>query len=122
MKLIAIKKIGGIIRLHTGLHIGAGSEATQIGGMDNPIIRQPLNQLPYIPGSSLKGKLRALHELSEGNFIQAGDDEGKPHKWCEKTSCVTCCLFGAAAGENAPIGPCRLIVRDCLIEIGRAHV
>jgi len=110
MKLIFIRQITGLIRVQTGLHIGAGSESTQIGGVDTPIIRQPLKQLPYIPGSSLKGKLRALHELSAGNFAA----DGRPHK-CQNPNCVTCRLFGVGAAEKMETGPCRLIVRDCLL-------
>lgn len=110
MKLTAIKQIGGLIRLDSGLHIGAGNESTQIGGVDTPIIRLALDQNPYIPGSSLKGKLRALHEMSRGNF----GDRGQPHR-CQDARCVTCRLFGVGASERSETGPCRLIVRDCLI-------
>ncbi len=46
----------------TGLHIGGGGENLDIGGLDKPVIRDPLTQYPYLPGSSLKGKLRAILE------------------------------------------------------------
>ena len=55
MKYITTKKISGKIVVKTGLHIGAGNEKVEIGGMDNPIIRNPLTNEPYIPGSSIKG-------------------------------------------------------------------
>jgi CRISPR-associated protein Csm3 len=50
------------IRCKTGLHIGAPPEETEIGGLDQPVIKDPLTGKPYIPGSSLKGKLRSLLE------------------------------------------------------------
>ncbi len=68
----------------TGLHIGGTTEGYEIGGMDNPVIKTPItleiNQngesydvpadCPYIPGSSLKGKLRSLLEWAEGSPIK----------------------------------------------------
>ncbi len=110
MKLKTIKQISGVIRVETGLHIGAGSEFTQIGGVDNPIVRLVENQYPYIPGSSLKGKLRSLHELSKGNV----KEDGRPHS-CNNDKCVTCRLFGVGASETSKVGPCRIVVRDCMI-------
>jgi CRISPR-associated protein Csm3 len=50
----------------TGLHIGGSSTGVEIGGLDNPVIKDPLNDQPYIPGSSLKGKLRSLTEWRFG--------------------------------------------------------
>ena len=39
----------------------------EIGGVDNPVIRNPLNKQPYIPGSSLRGKMRSQLEKSLGS-------------------------------------------------------
>jgi CRISPR-associated protein Csm3 len=50
------------IELLTGLHIGGAAGGLEIGGVDKPVIRNPLTNQPYIPGSSLKGKLRSLLE------------------------------------------------------------
>ncbi|ALV63519.1 CRISPR-associated RAMP Csm3 [Thermococcus sp. 2319x1] len=55
--------ITGKIKAVTGLHIGAQREVGEIGGIDNPVIRDPVTGLPYIPGSSLKGRLRSLFEI-----------------------------------------------------------
>ena len=52
------------LRCLTGLHIGGTEEGFEIGGMDNPVIRDPITGYPYIPGSSLKGKMRSLLEWS----------------------------------------------------------
>ena len=56
----------GKIECLTGLHIGGSKEKLQIGGVDSIVIRNPRNQHPYIPGSSLKGKIRHLLEYITG--------------------------------------------------------
>jgi len=48
--------------VETGLHIGGGGESLDIGGLDKPVIRDPLTRQPYLPGSSIKGKLRSILE------------------------------------------------------------
>ena len=53
-------QIRAILRLETGLHIGASSDFAPIGAVDSPFVRDPLTHQPVIPGSSLKGKLRTL--------------------------------------------------------------
>ncbi len=52
--------ITGEIEAVTGLHIGGSGGALEIGGVDNPVIRNPLTNEPYIPGSTLRGKTRSL--------------------------------------------------------------
>lgn len=59
MKILSLT---GKINLLTGLHIGGGDDTMKIGGIDNQVIKDPLTKLPYIPGSSLKGKMRSLLE------------------------------------------------------------
>ncbi|WP_298814724.1 type III-A CRISPR-associated RAMP protein Csm3 [Chloroflexus sp.] len=54
------------IELLTGLHIGGAAGGLEIGGLDKPVIRNPRTNQPYIPGSSLKGKLRSLMEKAYG--------------------------------------------------------
>lgn len=66
MKLTALRKLTGRIELVSGLHIGSGNTEMHIGGTDNPIIKNPVNGQPYIPGSSLKGKMRSLLEWELG--------------------------------------------------------
>lgn len=66
MKLTNIVEIKAKLVLQTGLHIGAGDSEMHIGGIDNSVIKHPLTQLPYIPGSSLKGKIRTLLEWRSG--------------------------------------------------------
>lgn len=117
MRQLEIKKITGKIRVKTGLHIGAGNEKVEIGGMDNPIIRNPLTREPYIPGSSIKGKMRSLMEWKLGKIL---DFKGDPCK-CGKADCKICRVFGSAnnsknenTGEDSR-GPTRLIVRDAVL-------
>ncbi|NER01078.1 MAG: type III-A CRISPR-associated RAMP protein Csm3 [Cyanothece sp. SIO2G6] len=54
--------IKGKILVETGLHIGGGGETLNIGGLDKSIIRDPVTRQPYLPGSSIKGKLRSILE------------------------------------------------------------
>ena len=63
LKLIGKLILEGDIACHTGLHIGAGKGSLEIGGADNPVVKDAFG-LPYIPGSSLRGKLRSLLEQS----------------------------------------------------------
>ncbi len=62
--------VGDIVAV-TGMHIGGAAGALEIGGVDSPVIRNPLDNRPYLPGSSLRGKMRSLTERlhgSEQNF------------------------------------------------------
>jgi len=118
VKQIGLKKITGQIRVLTGLHIGAGSDKVEIGGMDNPVIRNPATQEPYIPGSSLKGKMRSLLEWKFDLVQKSG---GKPCG-CGREDCKVCRVFGSAnsghgkdAGGQSQKGPTRLIVRDAFL-------
>jgi CRISPR-associated protein Csm3 len=62
----------GKIELLSGLHIGGNKDSMHIGGIDNPVIKNPITNLPYIPGSSLKGKIRFLLE----HYFNLADKEG----------------------------------------------
>ena len=63
IKLQKIVELKGTLILESNLHIGSGNLEMHIGGTDNPIIKHPHTQEPYIPGSSIKGKIRSLLEL-----------------------------------------------------------
>ncbi|UFX83260.1 type III-A CRISPR-associated RAMP protein Csm3 [Candidatus Absconditicoccus praedator] len=71
------------IKLLTGLHIGGADQGLKIGGIDSSVIKNPITGEPIIPGSSIKGKMRALIEMIEygdkidekGNSIQDPDEE-----------------------------------------------
>ena len=66
MQLIKIQTLEATLELLSGLRIGASESEMRIGGVDNQVIRNPINNEPYIPGSSLKGKVRSLLEWRSG--------------------------------------------------------
>jgi CRISPR-associated protein Csm3 len=121
MKLLKIKKITGTIRVVTGLHVGGGDAGMEIGGMDNPIIRNKANGEPYIPGSSLKGKMRSLMEWETDRLHHKGDTH-KCNTHDEAVKCPVCRVFGVSAVHGKmddpkvlKLGPTRLVVRDALL-------
>ena len=98
------------LKLLTGLHIGGGREVAKIGGVDNPVIRDPLTGEPYIPGSSLKGKISSLLEKALG-LIKQGQEIHR----CSNLNCPICRLFGSSEQEKEKkqsVGEGRLIFRD----------
>jgi len=70
-----IVKLTGTVELLSGLHIGGGDDTMKIGGIDNGVIKDVNSDKPYIPGSSLKGKMRSLLEWHIG---VAGIGDGNP--------------------------------------------
>ena len=131
MQLTKICLIEGCIELVTGLHIGAGSEEMHIGGTDNPVVKNPANRRPYIPGSSLKGKMRSLLEWQAGTV---GETHGKPigfgyasgiddKKKRARAENILKLFGGAPEGDRDDafirrIGPTRLAFWDCPIDEG----
>jgi CRISPR-associated protein Csm3 len=100
-------EVTGVVHCRSGLRVGSGKDDIEIGGMDNPVIRNPLTRLPYLPGSSLKGKLRSLLEYCYGRVPESGRPCG-----CAQTDCPVCRLFGPHFQPNHNLGPSRLIFRD----------
>jgi CRISPR-associated protein Csm3 len=96
----------GTVELKTGLHIGGTNTALNIGGPDKFVVRNPISNIPYIPGSSLKGKMRALIEIAHGET-----DNGKPSNSADSKAGK---LFGVAGNDNKR--PSRLIVRDAELD------
>lgn len=66
MQLQNIRTLTADLILESGLHIGAGDSEIHIGGIDNSVVKHPISGEPYIPGSSLKGKIRSLLEWKSG--------------------------------------------------------
>ena len=64
LKLVGKLILEGELECRTGLHIGAGKGSLEIGGADNPVVKDSFG-LPYIPGSSLRGRLRSLLRQAE---------------------------------------------------------
>ncbi len=112
--LLGKVSLKGEMELKTGLHVGASKETMKIGGIDSPVVRDPITDYPYIPGSSLKGKMRTLWEqLNKAeNKIDYNLKSPVQRHECESRDkaekCIVCRLFGSAKGNF----PSRIIVRD----------
>lgn len=105
-KLVKKIKIQTSITLVTGLHIGGSSDNVEIGGIDNPVIKLATREnQPYIPGSSLKGKMRCLLEQAAGASKVGMNDKVNN-------------LFGICENKSLNIKdnkPSKLIVRDAML-------
>ncbi len=104
-QLVKKIKINTSITLITGLHIGGNSENVEIGGIDNPVIKlASKGDVPYIPGSSLKGKMRCLLEQA-AVAPKVGLDEKVNN------------LFGITENKaiNTSNQPSKIIVRDAML-------
>jgi CRISPR-associated protein Csm3 len=110
--LKAILKLSYEVKIKTGLHIGGSKESIEIGGIDNIVIKTPYYEgkrnIPYLPGSSLKGKIRALLEWVEKPINQnlpiAISNNGEP---CNCGKCNICKLFGAYKVSKNQVEPVR---------------
>lgn len=107
----------GKIVLKTGTRIGGLDTGISIGGIENVVIRNPLNGEPYIPGSSLKGKMRCLLErLKRVNLKECGQGKSMVRRHeCDNVECEICRLFGSSpkTEEEGKVNiPARIIVRD----------
>lgn len=109
MQRMGIRSISFVARCESGLHIGGSQDELVIGGSDNPVIKNPATGKPYIPGSSLKGKMRAELEKQLG---KSGGRDGDRPCGCANNSCAVCRLFGAHMNTKGMLGPSRIIVRD----------
>ncbi len=117
--LTTYRTISGTMTCVTGLRVGGSSESIEIGGMENPIIRHPITDEPYVPGSSLKGKVRSLLEYKldrrdrRGNPKgESGRDNGEP---CECGRCAICRVFGPHKNTRHDLGPTRALFRDAAL-------
>lgn len=116
----------------SGLHIGGSDVGVEIGGVDKTVIRDPLSNRPYIPGSSLKGKVRSLLEKYEGLPQNQRIGQGAIHSCganqsrdvqksqgrAEYEACAVCQVFGVPGEREFGIAtPTRLVVRD--VQMGK---
>jgi len=109
MQFLRYKDLKGKIKLLSGLHIGGNKDTIEIGGMDNPVIKNPVTGLPYIPGSSIKGKMRFLLEWKLGKVTNSREPHGCSP---DRGDCPVCRIFGNT-DKDKKYGPTRLIVSDC---------
>ncbi|HPE34640.1 MAG TPA: type III-A CRISPR-associated RAMP protein Csm3 [Bacteroidales bacterium] len=108
--LIKKIKFEGKIVAKSGLHIGGTNSAMAIGGPDSTVIRNPIDNKPYIPGSSLKGKMRALIEIADGT-IDTVNMGNVRYAATQDMNTVSARLFGSAKNDESQ-RPSKLIVRD----------
>ncbi len=116
-----IKKIliEGTIEAITGLHIGGANVGMSIGGADNTVVRNPITNEPYIPGSSLKGKMRSLIEKLEGKFTDVKMSNVRKAAYIDDPEHIICKIFGTMPekmDKNNGKPTSRLIVRDCELD------
>lgn len=92
------------IRLETGLHIGTSNAFAAIGATDSPVIKDPITNLPIIPGSSIKGKMRTLlAKVYNTTLAEKPGDDGE----------IISRLFGNSSNKDYKVG--RLIFRDAFL-------
>ena len=99
-------KISADIFVATGLHIGGSSAFAAIGATDSPVVKDPVTNLPIIPGSSIKGKMRHLLAKSAYN------NSNKTRKIADDSPIISR-NFGNAKVEEYKLG--RLIFRDAFL-------
>ena len=97
-------KVTAQIRLETGLHIGTSNAFAAIGATDSPVIKDPITNLPIIPGSSIKGKMRTL--LARVYNTKLAEKPGEDGEIISR-------LFGNSSSKRDKIG--RLIFRDAFL-------
>ena len=125
-QLTNIITLEATLELVTGLHIGGGDNEMHIGGIDNSVIKHPLTGSPYIPGSSLKGKMRSLLEWRSG-AVNADPLDAKAYKSASGSQQAEVKrilqLFGVGGGELKDEGelakelcPTRLSFWDCPLD------
>lgn len=136
MRLEEIIQLDFQIVVVDGLRVGGGEGDLEIGATVDAnlsVLRDPATGEPYLPGSSLKGKLRSLAEKVNGSFKMVSESrqpqarstrteqfDGSPCR-CGQLECKVCPVFGAHMNPSAPCAPTRIRVRDAhLAEDSRA--
>ena len=132
MQLQNIRTLTADLILESGLHIGAGDSEIHIGGIDNPVIKHPVSGEPYIPGSSLKGKIRSLLEWKSGAVQETplGKKEYDDSTGAQQTAVKHILQLFGISGDTGnskegkkfqkKIGHTRLAFWDCPLDPGYA--
>src|SRR5271170_5205210 len=110
LKLIGKLILEGEMHCETGLHVGAGKGSLEIGGADNPVVKDAHGR-PYVPGSTLRGRVRALLEQSTGMAIPSElvfiskrkGQEVRIHQ-SDRPDDEICILFGRSPGRMEKVG------------------
>src|SRR5499427_2493213 len=132
LKFIGKLILEGELHCQTGLHVGAGKGSLEIGGSDNPVVKDSHGR-PYVPGSSLRGKIRSLLEQSSGLAVPSElvflsrrkGQEVRIHQ-SDRPDDDICLLFGRNPGrmervqgetlESSQATPARLAVFDAPLD------
>src|SRR5256714_2450959 len=132
LKLVGKLILEGELCCETGLHVGAGKGSLEIGGSDNPVVKDSLGR-PYVPGSSLRGKIRSLLEQATGMAVPSElvfvskrkGQEVRIHQ-SDRPDDDICVLFGRNPGRMERAGgetldsnnatPARLAVFDAPLD------
>lgn len=109
MQKVTYHEITGVIHCVSGLRVGGSDELLQIGGTDLTCIKHPVTLKPYVPGSSIKGKMRSELEQKLGKF---GGRENDEPCGCRRPDCLVCRVFGPHKQARHDLGPTRIVVRD----------
>jgi CRISPR-associated protein Csm3 len=133
LKLLGKLILEGTLHCETGLHVGAGKGSLEIGGADNPVVKDAFGR-PYIPGSSLRGRIRALLEQATGMAVPSElvyvskrkGQEVRIHQ-SDRPDDEICVLFGRTPGrmervsgdalEGGHASPARLAVFDAGLDL-----
>ena len=133
LRLLGKLLLEGELHCETGLHVGAGKGSLEIGGSDNPVVKDAFGR-PYVPGSSLRGKLRSLLEHSSGLAVPAElvyiskrkGQEVRIHQ-SDRPDDEICLLFGRNPGrmdrvngdalDSNHASPARLSVFDAPLDV-----
>jgi CRISPR-associated protein Csm3 len=110
LKLIGKLILEGEMHCETGLHIGAGKGSLEIGGADNPVVKDSHGR-PYVPGSTLRGRIRALLEQATGAAVPSElvyiskrkGQEVRIHQ-SDRPDDEICILFGRSPGRMEKVG------------------
>ncbi len=110
LKLIGKLILEGEMHCETGLHVGAGKGSLEIGGADNPVVKDAHGR-PYVPGSSLRGRVRALLEQATGMAVPSElvfiskrkGQEVRIHQ-SDRPDDEICVLFGRSPGRMEKVG------------------
>lgn len=117
MKKVEHHTIKGTVNLLSSMRIGGSDDFLQIGATDLTVVKHPVSGDPYIPGSSLKGKIRSQLELWHGLVEQNGNPFGGRNVQAGP-SYLLASIFGPHMNTKHDLGPSRILVRDGSLRSG----
>lgn len=108
------------------IHVGTGGG--RLGRVNQSIVRDPVPQVPKIPGSSLAGVYRAYAAMAKGKYPDCAG-QGQPDQQGNGGHCghptvpsVPCSVSLGAREADSPDGPLLATRRCCSFQWRRARV